>query len=63
MSVSQMGNRIERIAIAVSTDVHFGLARMASMFAGDVGASADVSRDIAEARAFLDLPAQGRSAS
>lgn len=56
MSVSQMGDRIERIAIAVSTDVHFGLARMASMFAGDVGASSDVFRDIAEARAFLELP-------
>jgi len=59
MSVGTLPPRIERIAIVVSSDVHFGLARMGSMFAGDLGASSDVFRDIAEARSFLDLPPGG----
>ena len=59
VALAAMASRIERLAIVVGSEVHFGLARMASMFAGEVGASSEVFRDLTEARAYLDHPPEG----
>ncbi len=58
-AVVPMASRIERMAIVVGSEVHFGLARMASMLAGEVGASSEVFRDLTEAHAYLDRPPEG----
>jgi hypothetical protein len=57
-SLAPFAPRIERVAVVVSSDVHYGLARMGAMLAGELGASSDVFRDMDAALAYLDVPDQ-----
>jgi hypothetical protein len=56
MEVGALAPKIERLAVVVGSEAHFGLARMGSMFAGEVAASVEVFREVTPARAYVDLP-------
>lgn len=47
--------RIERMAIVVGSEVHYGLTRMASILSEESGLIASPFRDLAEARRFLGV--------